>query len=58
MSKIDIVCVTYRHGPKLETFLNCMLSQTSLNFRLTIIHDAPTRSSMKSVVLTEAGSPG
>jgi hypothetical protein len=41
MNKIDIVCVTYRHGPKLETFLNCMLSQTSWDFRLTIIHDGP-----------------
>ncbi|WP_198155200.1 glycosyltransferase family 2 protein [Candidatus Burkholderia verschuerenii] len=41
MSAIDIVCVTYRHEPKLETFLNAMLSQTSLQFRLTIIHDGP-----------------
>jgi GT2 family glycosyltransferase len=41
MSKIDIVCVTYRHGPKLEVFLNCMVAQTSLNFRITVIHDGP-----------------
>lgn len=41
MSKIDVVCVTYRHGPKLETFLNCMLSQTSHDFRVTVIHDGP-----------------
>ena len=41
MNKIDIVCVTYQHGPKMKVFLNCMLSQTSLNFRITMIHDGP-----------------
>ncbi|WP_277182307.1 glycosyltransferase family A protein [Caballeronia sp. BR00000012568055] len=41
MNKIDIVCVTYRHGPKLEVFLNCLMAQTSLNFCVTVIHDGP-----------------
>jgi GT2 family glycosyltransferase len=58
MSTIEVVCVTYRHGPKLETFLNAMLSQTSQNFRLTVVHDGPDAEFEEVATRYEARHPG
>lgn len=38
---IDIVAVTYKQGHKLKCFIESILSQTSNNYKLHVIHDGP-----------------
>lgn len=38
---LDIVAVTYGHNYELKTFINCLKSQTSKDWRLIIMHDGP-----------------
>ncbi len=39
--KFHIIVPTYNGGTKLEVFINCFLSQTCLDFHLSIISDGP-----------------
>lgn len=41
---IDIVAVTFNHGHRLKCFIESILSQTSNNYNLFVIHDGPDES--------------
>ena len=38
---IDIIAVTYNHGNRLKCFIESILSQSSKNYNLFVIHDGP-----------------